>query len=108
VDDARVAIYNFIIDIIKENIPNLHPVVSQLNAWEMWNRSRDEQLHQTTSSDIDDNQPDPHAPDDTPSRHVGARWGQLNRDDHDLHDDGDDAEITTPRRTLPPFWIFSL
>jgi hypothetical protein len=31
-------------------IPSLHPVLSQQNVWEKWNRSKHEQLHQTTPS----------------------------------------------------------
>jgi hypothetical protein len=31
-------------------IPSLHPVLSQQNVWETWNRSRHKQLHQTTPS----------------------------------------------------------
>jgi hypothetical protein len=42
-------------------IPSLHPVLSQQNVWETWNRSRHEQLHQTITSVNDDSQYDPHA-----------------------------------------------
>jgi hypothetical protein len=49
-------------------IPSLHPVPSQQDVWETWNRCR----------------------------HEGARWGQLNRDHDDLHNNEDNAENTTP------------
>jgi hypothetical protein len=77
-------------------IPNLHPVLSQQNVWETWNRSRHEQLHQTTPSENDDSQHDPHAHEDTQRRHEDARWGQLNRVYNDFRDNGNNAEITTP------------
>jgi hypothetical protein len=78
-------------------IPSLPPILSQQNVLETWNRSRHEQLHQTTSSENDDNQHDPHAHEDTQSRHKDARWGQLNRDYNDFHEYGNNAEITTPK-----------
>ena len=105
-DDARVIIYNFISDEIGENIPSLHPVLSQQNVWETWNRSppsrktRHEQLHQTTSSKNEDAQHDPHAPDENQSRHEGARWGQLNSTYNDLPDYGNNAEIPTPEMSF--------
>ena len=48
-------------------IPSLHPVLSQQNVWETWNRSKHEQLHQTTPSENDDNQHNPHDHEDTQS-----------------------------------------
>ena len=95
VDDAKVAIYNFLIEVIRENILSLHPDPSQQNIWETWNRSKHEQLHQTTPSENDDSQHDPHTNEDTQSRHEGARWGQLNRIYNDFHDNGNNAAITT-------------
>jgi hypothetical protein len=72
-------------------IHSLHPVLSQQNVWETWNRSRHEQLHQTTPSEDDDSQNDPYAYEDTQSRHEGARWDQLHRDYNE-----DNAETLTP------------
>jgi hypothetical protein len=43
----------------------------------------------------DDSQYDPHAYEDTQSKHEGARWGQLNRDYNNPHDNEDNTEITT-------------
>jgi hypothetical protein len=77
-------------------IPSLHPVLSQQNIWETWNRSRHEQLHQTIPSENDDSEHDPHAVDETQSRNEGARWGQLNRVYNEFHDNGNNAETTTP------------
>jgi hypothetical protein len=76
-------------------IPSLHPVLSQQNVWETWNRSRHEQMHQTITSENDDDHHDPHAHVITQNVHENARWGQLDRDYNDFHDDGNDAQIQT-------------
>jgi hypothetical protein len=44
--------------------PSLHPVPSQQNVWETWNKSRHEHLHQTITSVNDDSEHNPHAYED--------------------------------------------
>jgi hypothetical protein len=73
--------------------PSLHPVPSQQTVWEIWNRSRHEQLHPTSVSVPDDSEHDPYAHEDT---HEDERWDQLHRDYNDSHDNEDSDEINTP------------
>ena len=75
-------------------IPSLHPVLNQQDVWETWNRSKHIQLHQTTPSVDDDSLHVPHAYEDVQRGHESARWGQLNRDYNNPHDNKD-GEITT-------------
>jgi hypothetical protein len=102
VDDAREMIYNFISAEIGENIPSLHPVLSQQDVWETWNRSPPsmktghESVNQTTFSKNEDYQHDPHVPDGSQCRPDGARWGQPNRTSNDRPEYGNDVEVTIP------------
>ena len=74
-------------------LPSLHPVPSQQTVWEIWNRSRHEQLHPTSASVPDDSEHDPYAHEDT---HEDERWDQLHRDYNDSHDNEDSDETDTP------------
>jgi hypothetical protein len=106
-DDAREIIYNFINTEIGENIPSLHPVLSQQDVWETWSRSPPpmktghESLNQTASprsmvSKNEDYQHDPHTPDGSQRRCDSARWGQPNRTSNDHPEYGNNVEVATP------------
>jgi hypothetical protein len=71
---------------------NNNMIPSQQNIWEMWNRSQ----QQTTPSENDDIQHDPHAHENTVSRHGGVRWDQLDRIYTNFHDNGNNTENNTP------------
>jgi hypothetical protein len=74
-------------------LPSLHPVPSQQTVWEIWNKSRHEQLHRTNASVPDDSEHDPYAHEDT---HEDEQWDQLHRDYNDSHDNEGNDEIDTP------------
>jgi hypothetical protein len=69
--------------------PSLHPVLSQQNVWEAWNKSRCEQMHQAITSMNDDSDNDPHAHE---NKQEDEGWDQLHKDNDEFDTPGQSSE----------------